>query len=338
MGGGIVEVERTQETPPLRFAPGFNVAVPFIDRHVAEGRGRKAAIRTLHGDVTYAALATGVDRCAGVLVGLGLQPGERMLMVVKDCPAFFYLFWGAIKAGIIPVPVNTLLRQATYAFMIDDSGAAAIVYSPEFAAEVEPGIASAARRPRRVLRTDGDEPSLATLLARSGPRFDAVPADAEDDCFWLYSSGSTGQPKAAVHRHRDMAVTSQRFGVETLGITSDDVCYSEAKLFFAYGLGNNMLPRIVGAGRAADLLYSGRAMDGVEAERWGVFQSPVRAGERARRCAGHGKIDRRRPDLRPRHDQALHPSGMEHGYRRIDRGGSAGAGDLHADQGLRAGL
>jgi acyl-coenzyme A synthetase/AMP-(fatty) acid ligase len=168
--------------------------------------------------------------------------------VVKDCPAFFYLFWGAIKAGIVPVPLNTLLRSTSYAFMIDDSSAAALVYSPEFAGEVEPAIAAAARQPRYVLRTEGVGQSLASLLAQSQPQFDAVPATAEDDCFWLYSSGSTGAPKGAVHRHRDMAITSQRFGVETLGIREDDIFYSEAKLFFAYGLGNNLtFPLWVGA-------------------------------------------------------------------------------------------
>ncbi len=243
-----VEIDTARQPPGLRFAPRFNVAVPFIDRHLEEGRGDKAAIRTMNGDVTYAALAADVNRYAAALVRLGLRPGERVLMVVKDCPAFFYLFWGAIKAGVVPVPVNTLLRQASYAFMLEDSGAAALVYSREFAGEVEPAVAAAARAPRHVLETEGGDPSLATLAAACEPRFDAVATTAEDDCFWLYSSGSTGSPKAAVHRHRHMVVSSQRFGVETLGIRPDDVCYSEAKLFFAYGLGNNMtFPLWVGA-------------------------------------------------------------------------------------------
>src|SRR5450631_2770047 len=90
------------------------------------------------------------------LVRLGLTRGERVLMVVKDCPAFFYLFWGAIKAGIVPVPLNTLLRSSSYAYMIDDSSAAAVVYSPEFAGEVEPAIAAATQSPRYILRTEGN--------------------------------------------------------------------------------------------------------------------------------------------------------------------------------------
>jgi benzoate-CoA ligase family protein len=240
MQSNTVEIEASQRPSGLRFAPNYNVAVSFVDRHIPEGRGGKIAIRTAESAVTYEELAANVNRSANALVGLGLRPGERMLMVVKDCPAFFYLFWGAIKARIIPVPLNTLLRSSSYAFMIDDSGADALVYSPEFAGEVEPALASVTRAPPFVLRTEGADNSFSALLAGCDPQFEAVPAGAEDDCFWLYSSGSTGQPKGAVHRHRDMAVTSQKFGVETLGICADDVFYSDAKLFFAYGLGNNL--------------------------------------------------------------------------------------------------
>src|SRR5215471_11416169 len=248
MTSNTVAIDNLQRPSRLQLSPRFNVAVPFIDRHLIETRGAKAAIRTIRGDVSYAQLAAKVNRCSGALTRLGLRPGERMLMAVKDCPDFFYLFWGAIKAGIVPVPLNTMLRHSSYAFMVDDSHAAAVAYSPEFAGEVEAGIAGAADAPRHVLRTEGDATSLTTLLPQCEPEFEAVAATPDDDCFWLYSSGSTGQPKGAVHRHRDMVVTSQHFGVETLGVTPDDVCYSEAKLFFAYGLGNNMtFPLWVGA-------------------------------------------------------------------------------------------
>ena len=207
MSSNTVEIDTRQQPSRLLFAPRFNVAVPFIDRHVVEGRGAKTAIRTIQGDVSYAQLAANIDRCAVALMRLGLRRGERVLMIVKDCQVFFYLFWGAIKAGIVPVPLNTLLRRSSYTFMIDDSGAAAIVYSPEFAAEVELGIAHAVHPPRVVLLTEGRDSSLECLLDQCEPQFKAVAATAEDDCFWLYSSGSTGPPKAAVHRHRDMVVT-----------------------------------------------------------------------------------------------------------------------------------
>lgn len=243
-----VEIDASERPSRLRFAAEFNVAVAFVDRHLDEGRGEKNAIRTADGDVTYADLAANVNRCAALLSRVGLARGDRMLMVVKDCPAFFYLFWGAIKAGIVPVPLNTLLRAASYTYMIEDSGAKALVYSPEFAEEVMPAIAGAASAPETVLCTEGRAGSLANLLVHGETQFAVVATTADDDCFWLYSSGSTGAPKAAVHRHRDMVVTSQRFGVETLGVREDDVFYSEAKLFFAYGLGNNLtFPLWVGA-------------------------------------------------------------------------------------------
>ncbi|MDP3161135.1 MAG: benzoate-CoA ligase family protein, partial [Reyranella sp.] len=211
----------------------FNVAVPFIDRHVGEGRGGKAAIRTTQETVTYAELAERVNRTGNALLGLGLKPGDRLLMVVKDCPAFFYLFWGAIKAGIVPVPPNTLLRAPDYAYMIEDSGCRLVVYSAEFAGEIEPALKQA---PADALTVD----ALLAKMAAASDELEPRLAAGTDDCFWLYSSGSTGRPKGAVHAQRDMVVTSELYGVRVLGVTEADVSYSAAKLFFAYGLGNGM--------------------------------------------------------------------------------------------------
>jgi benzoate-CoA ligase family protein len=224
------------------FSAVFNVAVPFIDRHVTEGHGARPAIRTHAGEtVSYAELATRVNRCGNALLGLGLAPGERVLLVVEDCPAFFYLFWGAIKAGIIPVPINTLLRAGDYRYMIEDSGASVVVFSPAFGGEVEAALAAAGHRPAHVLCTEaGERPGLTALMEGASEVLPPARASAGDDCFWLYSSGSTGRPKAAVHAHRDMVVTSERYGVGLLGVTERDVCFSAAKLFFAYGLGNAM--------------------------------------------------------------------------------------------------
>jgi benzoate-CoA ligase family protein len=211
----------------------FNVAVPFIDRHLAEGRGAKAAIRTAHETVTYGELAERVNRTGNALLALGLQRGDRLLMVVKDCPAFFYLFWGAIKAGIVPVPPNTLLRAPDYAYMFEDSGCRLVVYSSEFASEVEPALR---QFPVKALTVD----AFLAGMAKAPAELEPVLAAPSDDCFWLYSSGSTGRPKGAVHAQRDMVVTSELYGVRTLGVTEADVNYSAAKLFFAYGLGNGM--------------------------------------------------------------------------------------------------
>ena len=247
MQNHAVIVDDTLPPATITFAPVFNVAVPFIDRHLAEGRSDKVAIRTVAGDVTYDALAAQVNRCGNVLRAMGLSPGDRLLMIVKDCPEFFFLFWGAIKAGVVPAPVNTLLRAPDYQYMIDDSACAAVVYSPAYAAEVGLALAAAARRPT-VLVTDGDDGALQARLQRASATLDPSPASADDDCFWLYSSGSTGRPKAAVHRHRDIVVTCVHYAVGTLGMGERDVCFSAAKLFFAYGLGNAMtFPLWVGA-------------------------------------------------------------------------------------------
>jgi benzoate-CoA ligase family protein len=235
-----VIVDRTVRPIRLEFAERFNVAVPFIDRHVEEGNGARIAIRTAAEEVTYAGLAERVARCGNVLRRLGLAPSARLLMAVKDCPEFFYLFWGAIKAGIVPVPLNTLLRADDYAYMIDDSACAAVAYSPEFAGEIEPALARTAHKPAVALRVDGEGRTLRALLGEAAGSLAAAPASPGDDCFWLYSSGSTGRPKGAVHAHRSMVVTSQLYGVDVLGVRADDVCFSAAKLFFAYGLGNGM--------------------------------------------------------------------------------------------------
>ena len=240
MDDHTVAVDASQTPTALTFADVFNVAVPFIDRHVAEGRGAKVAIRDAAGDVTYAALAAAVNRAGNALAALGLDPGDRVLMVVKDCPAFFYLFWGAIKAGFVPVPLNTLLRAPDYRFVIENSRAACIVWSPEFAREVEPALAEAAHRPAHALPAEGEGELFADRVAAASDVLVPASATADDPAFWLYTSGSTGTPKGGVHRHRDMVVTSQYFGVDTLGITADDIHFSAAKLFFAYGLGNAM--------------------------------------------------------------------------------------------------
>lgn len=231
-------VDRSRSPSAFTFAPGFNAAAPFIDRHVPDGRGAKVAIRCRAGDVTYAELADHVNRCGNALLGLGLAPGQRVLMVVKDCPEFFYLFWGAIKAGVVPVPLNAILRAADYRTIIEDSACAAVVFSPELAGEVEPALAASG--PRIALPVDGAPRCLRALLADASPRLEPLPADATAPCFWLYTSGSTGRPKGCVHRHRDMVVTSELFGRGVLGIGEDEVIFSAAKLFFAYGLGNAM--------------------------------------------------------------------------------------------------
>jgi benzoate-CoA ligase family protein len=240
MDARSVTVDRSQSPARLSFDPGFNVALPFIDRHVAEGRGAKLAIRSAEGDVTYAELAERVNRCGNALVALGVRRGDRLVMVVKDCAEFFYLFWGAIKAGIVPVPLNTLLRADDYRYIIEDSQCTALAWSPEYEGEVSAALAAARLKPAVALPVEGAARSLRSEIGKASPELRAVPAAATAVCFWLYSSGSTGRPKGTVHRHRDMVATSELYGVGVLGIREEDVFFSAAKLFFAYGLGNAM--------------------------------------------------------------------------------------------------
>ena len=250
-----VDVSRGDEA--LTFAPVFNVAVPFIDRHLLEGRADKVVIRTNRGiEVTYAELAENVNRCGNALLGLGVSRGDRVIMIVKDCVEFFYCFWGSIKAGLIPVPVNTLLRAKDYSYIIKDSGCSVLIYSPEFADEVEAALDQLEETPAHCILVEGNGDTLQTLIAEAASSLKPAFAKAEDDCFWLYSSGSTGSPKGAVHRHRDMVVSSQFYGVQVLDIQENDICFSAAKLFFAYGLGNGMtFPLWVGA---STVLYDAR--------------------------------------------------------------------------------
>ena len=241
MQNNTVSIDTNVCPAKIEFAPEFNVAVPFIDRHIQEGRKDKVIIHeTGGGQVTYGQLFARVNQSGNVLKNLGMHSGERLLMIVKDSAEFFYLFWGAIKSGIVPVPINTLLRANDYSFMIEDSGCTAVVYSPEFKKEIESSLELLSVKPEIVLQTEGLAGSFLDKMNSSDSELEAAPASATDDCFWLYSSGTTGRPKGAVHSHRNMVVSSQSYGKDTLGVREEDICFSAAKLFFAYGLGNGM--------------------------------------------------------------------------------------------------
>ena len=236
-----VVVDSTISPSRIEYSDVFNVAVPFIDRHLDEVRGGKAAIvfDDTGATVNYMQLAERVNRCGNLLRSLAWESEGRVLMVVKDCPEFFYVFWGAIKAGLVPVPLNTLLRADDYRHIIEDSECAGLVYSPEYREEVARALAGAVHQPTFILCTEGPS-SVADMLEEASAILEPAPTSADSECFWLYSSGSTGRPKGAVHRHRDIVTTCVHYASDTLGVTEDDVCFSAAKLFFAYGLGNTM--------------------------------------------------------------------------------------------------
>ena len=228
----------------------FNAATYFVDRNVAAGRGRKIAIECGEERVTYDDLLANVNRAGSALKQLGIRPEERVLLLMVDGPAFPYLFFGAIKIGAVPVPLNTLWKPADYTHVIADSRATAIVVSPQLRASID-AIPESDRGSLRHVITDVDG-----LLAQGTPTLEADATHRDAPAFWLYSSGSTGASKGCVHLQHDMVVCAELFAKGVLGIRESDRTFSVAKLFFAYGLGNALyFPLSVGA---TTILWPGR--------------------------------------------------------------------------------
>jgi benzoate-CoA ligase family protein len=236
----------------LRIPREYNAAVDFIDRNVAEGQGSKVAVRDSASNTTYAELASRVNRAGNALRKLGVQMEQRVLLCLLDTVDFPTVFWGAIKIGSVPVPVNTLLSSKEYDFLLRDSRARVLVVSSSLLEKFEPILrAQPFLQAVVVSGAQGTEPghhNLDSLLAAASPELDPAPTSCDDVAFWLYSSGSTGAPKGAVHLHSHLNATARLYGQRVLGIRPDDVVFSVAKLFFAYGLGNSMtFPFSVGA-------------------------------------------------------------------------------------------
>jgi benzoate-CoA ligase len=230
----------------------FNIAAHLLA--VNAERGAKVAYIDDTTRLTYAELDERVRRCAAGLQRLGLRSEDRVLLALHDSIDFPIAFLGALYAGIVPVAVNTLLTADDYAFMLEHSRARAALVSRALWPTIGKAVASARRR----------APGLAVIASGPGAEIDGArpfgelleaeplvePADtlADDFGFWLYSSGSTGRPKGTVHTHANLYWTAALYGTPVLGLREDDVCFSAAKLFFAYGLGNALtFPLSVGA-------------------------------------------------------------------------------------------
>ncbi len=233
------------ETPEF-----FNAADYFLDRNIRQGRGHKIAIYTEHRNYTYNDVEKMVNKTANAMSDLGVRIEDKVMMLMLDIPQFYAIFWGSIKIGAIPIPVNTMLTPQDYEFYLNDSRARLLAVSEEILPVIN--------------EIEGDLPYLRDIIVISETKGAHIPfkqkyksasatiktafTTCDDVGFWLYSSGSTGSPKGAIHSQDDMVVNSKAYAEGVLGLTEDDICFSAARLFFAYGLGNGMyFPLSVGA-------------------------------------------------------------------------------------------
>ena len=228
----------------------YNFAADILSSNIAAGRADKPSFIDVNGSWTYGQLADRAARFGAALRAKGLRREERIMLCLHDTIDWPTAFLGALKAGVVAIPVNTLMTEADYEFMLTDSRVRMLVVSEALYPKFENLLAKAPDLQHVVVsgyNAHGHD-RFADLIAAAEPEDYTAPTTRDDIAFWLYTSGSTGKPKGAVHVHASLTLTNALYSQPVLGLTENDVCYSVAKLFFAYGLGNAMtFPMSVGA-------------------------------------------------------------------------------------------
>lgn len=229
-------------TEPIALSNRFNAADRFILPNLEAGRGDKPYLICGEERLTYGELDARAHRMANALRELGIAPEQRVVLILPDTLDFPPCFWGILRAGAVAVPLNTLWGAGQYRQCLEDSRARALIVDAALWPQVEPAVAGL-RHLRHVVVASGNVaglPTCETLMesASAEPATEAMSPD--EPAFWLYTSGSTGAPKAAVHLHHDMLYPARHFAQELLGLDAGDVTFSASKLFFAYGLGNSL--------------------------------------------------------------------------------------------------
>ncbi|MHB8954818.1 MAG: benzoate-CoA ligase family protein [Pirellulaceae bacterium] len=233
-------------TPGIEIPQRLNAATMFVDVHVAEGRGTKTAILCEERAITYNDLQEGVNRVGNALKTMGVRMEERVAILLPDSPEWVFAFFGAMKMGAVAVPFNTNLKPSDYQYLLNDSRARVLFIHPSLLSSIEAIRAHLDFLEHVVVADDeaadeADGPlSLTRLLSEASPSLEPMSTSKDDAAFWLYSSGTTGAPKGAIHLHHDMLIEADLYSRGILGLTESDVSFSVAKLFFAYGLGNGL--------------------------------------------------------------------------------------------------